>query len=188
MLLSLTPAFLFLLLRCRLDVYYCSTADATSAVSMLEQLPRLRGIKLGIHAYHGHEAIFKDYLKCYDVDGDERVTFPEWVRPPALAGLSALTELELAGAASLPPDWRQLSSLQRLRVMIDLRYWPHSWPHLVNNSGAEGRAACHQWCFKWGTAPLAALRALTRLEGNPQPGKGCCCQAQFAAMAMAFSN
>jgi hypothetical protein len=37
---------------------------------------------------------------------------------PAVAGVKGLTELGVDGFASLPPDWRQLSSLRRLRVAI----------------------------------------------------------------------
>jgi hypothetical protein len=76
---------------------------------MLEQLPRLRAVKLGIQAYEGTE---EDYN--YPGTGDIG-----WVHPPAMAGVAALTELALIGATSLPPDWRQLSTLQRLHVIMD---------------------------------------------------------------------
>ena len=98
-------------LCCRLDLYHCSTTDATSAVSMLEQLPRLRGIKLGIHAYTGTE------MTCMADSVAYGAAYLGPTHLPALAGLSALTELELAGEACLPPDWCHLSNLQLLRVV-----------------------------------------------------------------------
>jgi hypothetical protein len=110
---------------------------------MLEQLPRLRGIKLGIHAYMG-TGMGSGYTGV----------FPS-VHLPAMLGVQALTELELAGEACLPPDWRQLSSLQRLRVVMD---------------GEEDIG--DDWGFEWGTATLTALTALTRLEGEGlMPGR-----------------
>jgi hypothetical protein len=101
---------------------------------MLQQLPRLRGVKLGVHAFFGAEE-----------DGDYPNTDEfEWVHLPAMAGVTALTGLELVGETSLPPDWRQLSSLQRLRMM-------GSSGVPEDNNGDEGGA-------------LTALTALTHLE------------------------
>jgi hypothetical protein len=71
---------------------------------MVQQLPRLHAVRLGIHAYDGTEEA-SDFPNT-----DEHA----WVQPPA--GLAALTALELVGATSLPLDWRQLSALQCLRV------------------------------------------------------------------------
>jgi hypothetical protein len=48
----------------------------------------------------------------------------EWVCPPAMAGLAALTALELVGATSLPPNWCQLSTLQRLQVTVSADFAP----------------------------------------------------------------
>ena len=120
---------------------------------MLCQLPQLRGVKLGIHAYWGTE-VGCIFPKTHEVD---------WVSLPALAGVTALTELELVAHTSLPPDWRQLSSLQRLRMMGS-REVP------VDNMG--GLAGWQP--FQWGTAPLTALTALTRLEVHQDllPGTG----------------
>ena len=145
----LCPALPWALL-CSMDLYECSTADAAAAVSMLEQLPRLRGIRLGIHAYWKTE---EDYLYP-DLDD-----WHAWVGPPAMAGLGALTELALAGAASLPLDWRQLSALQRLQVTVDSEF----------GRGVE-TADGDVWHFVWGDAPLTTLTALTSLRTDGGPG------------------
>ena len=92
---------------CRLDLYDCSEYAASAVVSMLEQLPKLRAVKLGIHAGKGTE---EDPIHPI-CDRDDRVELP------VMAAVAALTELELIGAARLPPDWHQLSTLQRLRVV-----------------------------------------------------------------------
>ena len=77
----------------------------------------------------------------------------DWaVRPPALAGLTALTELEVVGEARLPPDWRQLRRLRRLTVKVD-----------------DGYAVDPDFRFERGTAPLTALTALTCLEVGLPP-------------------
>ena len=96
-----------------MDLYYCTSAAATAAVSMLEQLPQLRGVKLGIHAYLGTEESNEYDFEYYE-------GWDECVGLPALAGVTALTELELVGNTSLPPNWRQLSCLQRLRMVDTL--------------------------------------------------------------------
>ena len=119
---------------CSLDIYYCSTADASAAVSMLQQLPRLRGVKLGIQAYDGTE---EDYNYPNLEDGYD------WVLPPAMAGVAALTELDLVGCTSLPPDWRQLSALQRLKARVYENDFESDFV---------------------GSGPLTALTALTRLQ------------------------
>ena len=130
-------------LPCSLDVYYCLAADATAAVAMMQQLPQLRGIRLGIQAYGGTE-------EDYDYPYLEGVV--EWVSPPAMAGLAALTALELVGATSLPPDWRQLSALQRLHVSVSVEF-----------AANEHDADEEDWRFEWGSGPLTALTALTSL-------------------------
>jgi hypothetical protein len=66
---------------------------------------------------------------------------------------AALTELELVGAARLPPDWYQLSALQRLRVVNGGQgsYSFAAGSRRICGSGGE-------WSENdWGTAPLAAL-------------------------------
>jgi hypothetical protein len=112
---------------------------------MLEQLPHLQAVKLGIQAYEGTEEDY-DYPSTHAVG---------WVHHPAMAGVAALTELALIGATSLPPDWCQLSALQCLKVIMDAE---------VGASRAE---------FSWGSASLALLTALTRLEVQGlMPGEG----------------
>jgi hypothetical protein len=131
-------------LPCSLDVYNCSAANAAAAMAMLQQLPQLRGIRLGIHEYEGTEA---DYEYPY-LEG-----VVEWVSLPTMAGLAALTALELVGAASLPPDWRQLSALQRLHVSVSKEF-----------AANEHNADEEDWRFEWGSGPLTALTALTSLS------------------------
>lgn len=60
---------------------------------------------------------------------------------PPLAGLSALTELNLGMYALPPPDWLRLSSLCRLQL-------------------------CEP--FEWGTQPLTGLSRLTHLSLSKQ--------------------
>lgn len=117
---------------------------------MLRQLHKLAGIYLGIHAHNGVE---DDSADVYDYD---------WLQSPEMAGVGALTRLQLVGAVSLPPDWRQLSSLQHLEV-FNMRAAGQLEP------GAESYQA---WGgFEWGDAPLTALTALTCLEiGELLPG------------------
>ena len=122
---------------------------------MLGQLPQLRGVKLGIHAYHGTEE---------GIDYPDRDT-QDWVQLPALAGVAALTELALVGCTCLPPGWRQLSSLQRLRMVDTLT---ESIDHNADQDPEDFRL------FQWGAAPLTALTAVTRLEIDHRllPGEG----------------
>jgi hypothetical protein len=122
---------------------------------MLGQLPQLRGVKLGIHAYTGTE---------------EGIDYPDtdayaWVQLPALAGVAPLTELALVGCTCLPPDWRQLSSLRRLRMVDTLT------ESIDHNVDQDPENLC---LFDWGTAPLTALTALTSLEVDQRvlPGEG----------------
>lgn len=144
--------------------------DAAAAVGMLAQLPTLRGIKLGMHAYHGHEVLFESPNESEDLDEEE--TFPGWVQLPALAGLSAITELEVTGRARLPPDWRQLGGLRRMRVAIDWRFWPDSDDDTSSgDSSVPAVEGGTDRCFEWGSDPLTALTALTCLEASPPPGE-----------------
>lgn len=75
---------------------------------MLTQLSLLSGISLGIHSCADSE-LSNNYP---EIDG-----WDDFVQLPPLGRLAALTELCLAGRAALPPDFRQLSSLQRLMVV-----------------------------------------------------------------------
>ncbi len=92
----------------------CSPSAAASAAAALRSLPSLSALSLSIHACRlTDDEPLEDRMDDWDV----------WVQAPALAPLAAaLTELRLVGAVSLPPDWRQLSRLQRLRVQ-NSSYW-----------------------------------------------------------------
>ena len=72
---------------------------------------------------------------------------------PPLAGVPGLTELRLAGAVLPLPDLRQLASL----------------PYLALDHHIEGRPPQP---FAWGSQPLTALTALTRIDlsSTQQPG------------------
>lgn len=112
---------------------------------MLQQLPRLLGVSLAIHAHYGTEEDYKD-------SKNEEY---EWVDLPAMAGVAALTELKLVGAVSMPPDWRQLSSLQRLKMFHDFS------AEELQQTAEDGTV--REWCgFDWSDATLTALTALTR--------------------------
>lgn len=103
-------------------------------------LPHL-SLALGIYALASTEED-PDFLEAED--------YTHWVDLPPMSGIASLAELCLVGTVSLPPDWRQLSSLRalRLRTMEDV----------------EG----------WGVGPLTALTSLSCLELNyvEMPG-GC---------------
>lgn len=92
-----------------------------------------------------------------------------WVHLPAMAHLApVLTSLQLVGAVSLPPDWRQLSRLQRLQVHNQAE-----WAALGNLWSQQGDA--WGW-FDWGSiedslAPLAALEHLEFSERAVLPGE-----------------
>ena len=90
---------LFLSGWCSLELLNAADGDTALAAAMLQQLNRLSSIKLGISAPRGRSRPVGD---------------PKSAAPP-LAQLSSLTELRLHWA-QLPPDWRQISGLQRLRI------------------------------------------------------------------------
>jgi len=99
---------------------------------MLKSLPGPRRIKLGIHSFRGTELAW-DYPDFFNAVPGAVATFTdwEWLFPPALPALPGLTELRIDGAASLPPNWRQLSSLQRLTVYHNKDWWAEDGaPHL----------------------------------------------------------
>ncbi|KAI7842152.1 hypothetical protein COHA_004175 [Chlorella ohadii] len=128
-----------------LDVLKCDASAATSAAATLRCLPGLSALALSIHACRlTDDEPLEDRINDWEV----------WVQVPPLAPLAAaLTELRLVGAVSLPPDWLQLSRLQRLRVQ-NSSYWA------AGLGGAE-----RGWQpFSWGTGPLYALKALTSLR------------------------
>jgi hypothetical protein len=114
---------------------------------MLHALPQVTALALGIHAHWG-----PSLLEAMNAD---LLDFERWAYPPALAALAALTRLEIVGAASLPPDWHQLSSLVRLAVGLP------GWIAVEEGVDDDGQP----WVgFTWGAAPLAALQSLTRLK------------------------
>ena len=120
---------------CRLELYNCGSGHAAAAVAALSQLPAQMHYAFGMHAHYGHE------LNSNFPDVEEY----NWLFPPPMARLCGLTKLRLVGAVSLPPDWRQLSSLQRLTLINDENDWE-----------ASG--------FEWGGGPLTTLMALSRVE------------------------
>ncbi|KAL4425983.1 hypothetical protein ABPG75_009999 [Micractinium tetrahymenae] len=137
-----------------LDLYDCSQADATAAAAMLRRPPRLSSIALGIHSFWGSEA--NDGYPSFADDDSQQYPFvdKDWVEIPPLAGISGLTALHIDGAAGLPPDWRQLRSLQCLRVTHNV-----TW-------AAPSQEDWNWGSFDWGPEdePLSALTALTKVE------------------------
>lgn len=115
----------------RMDVYWCDAQDTVAAVAMLQHLSQLTSVSLGIHAHYGTDVELTSATELY----------PEWAPLPAMAAVTGLADLRLYRLAGLPPDWRQLSGLQTLKV-------------------------CHSCVeqFQWGAGPLTSLTALTRLE------------------------
>jgi hypothetical protein len=111
---------------CSLELLNADDGDTALAVAMLQQLTRLSSIS----AFRLGE---EDPLQWEEI--------PE-VQPPPLAQMSSLTKLRLHWA-QLPPDWRQLSGLQSLRI------------------GASQPPYNMQ---DWGQGSLAGLSSLTRLE------------------------
>lgn len=114
-------------------------------MQLLRQLPQLSSASLGVRS-------------CYDTELDD--SYP-WIEPwnhhvklPPLANVPALTELHLAGQVQLPPDFRQLSQLQRLSA---------TGLHGFDEDG-------HLTPFDWGSAPLTGLTSLSHVElcqGHP---------------------
>lgn len=87
-------------------MHLCWWEHCVAMLRVLEALPQLNSISLGIHACRGSQLDEGDYP-----EGDGWGGFLEL---PMLGGLTALTELFLAGWLDLPPDFRQLTQLQRL--------------------------------------------------------------------------
>jgi hypothetical protein len=93
-------------------------------------------------------------------EGDEEIGWAEGLHEdwwpnlvcmtPPLAAISGITALTLLGKATLPPDLRQLSGLQRLVACVPAR------------SGL----------LAWGAEPLTGLTALSRLVvAGDMPGE-----------------
>ncbi|PRW18384.1 2-polyprenyl-6-methoxyphenol hydroxylase [Chlorella sorokiniana] len=118
---------------------------AEAAVAMLRQLPQLHSLQLQLINVETH----------FDPDADGASWIGngvwEWMRPPPLAGLP-LHSLTVQGAVGLPPDWRQLASLQVLRVVSSPEYGE---PLLEEDETSR---------LQWGSEPAGGLAALTRLE------------------------
>lgn len=112
---------------------------------MLRQLPQLQSLELQLTNVAT--------LFIADADGVSWIGNGAWEWVPALplVGLP-LHSLTVQGAAGLPPDWRQLASLQVLRVVSSPEY-AEPW--------VDGGATS---CLLWGCEPASALTALTRLE------------------------
>lgn len=86
-----------------------------------------------------------------DADGASWIDSGDWdLAPcPPLAGLP-LRSLTIQGAVLLPPDWRKLTDLRKLRAVSSPEYGrPADW------DGA---------CFTWDSEPAPGLTSLTRLE------------------------
>lgn len=114
----------------RLHLYGC-----IDDVHMLTGLSQLSALLLGMHSCSGSE-----------LDSHNYPNTDNWLHLlslPPLGGVTSLTELCLAGLATLPPDFRQLSHLRHLTV--------------AGVCGVEGP-------LEWGNAPLASLTSLTRLD------------------------
>lgn len=119
---------------------------------MLEQLPQLTAVSLGVHSCWGSE-LDAPYGNCdlYYPDTSVRDEWEHSVQLPPLGGLTALTELYIAGRAALPPDFGQLRRLRRLTVVGGF-----SCGHTGDDEPAE--------VLEWGCDSLAPLASLTRVE------------------------
>ena len=123
---------------CSLEVSRVRHGHMEAAVSMLHALTGLTGIRLGFSVWPaGHSCQLTWEGDMFDV--------------PSLGGLAQLIELRLH-AVILPPDWRQLSNLQRL-----------SWNDIWHREGGEADGVYHI-SRGWHRDPLTALTALTALE------------------------
>ncbi|KAL4425981.1 hypothetical protein ABPG75_009997 [Micractinium tetrahymenae] len=113
-----------------MDLYCCQQAHAEAAAHMLRGLPQLSSIALGIHLFWGIEA--SEGYSSFSTDRAQALVFSDWswMEVPPLGAISALTELHIDGAAGMPPDWRQLSSLLCLRVTHNVTWAapsPEDW-------------------------------------------------------------
>lgn len=124
-------------------------------MAMLRQLPQLQSLDLQL----------TNIQLLFDEDSDGASWIGngvwDWVRTPPLAGLP-LRSFTVQGAVGLPPDWRQLASLQVLRVV--------SSPEFGQPWYEEDETTSHQW----GSELASGLASLTRLEvKGVVPGTGC---------------
>lgn len=138
---------------CSLTLRYGKGVEA--AVAMLRQLPQLQTLDLQL----------TNVEKLFDPDSDGAAWIGngvfDWMHTPPLAGLP-LRSLTVQGAVGLPPDWRQLASLQVLRVVSAPEYGE---PLLDDDEMSR---------LQWGSEPAGALAALTRLEVKGiMPGESC---------------
>ena len=142
----------------RLHMYECKTTHAVAAVQLLRQLRQLAAVSLGLHSCSGSD---------FDSLHPETEAWVDGLVLPPLASLAALSELHLAGWVQLPPDFRQLSQLQRLSV--------------IGGTSDEGES------YEWGAAPLSGLTSLRRVEimdtqmpatGRSAGDSGCCARSQ----------
>lgn len=145
--LGLTPA------PCSLTLRYGTGVEA--AVAMLRQLPQLQSLDLQL----------TNNWMLFDEDSDGALWIGngvwDWVHTPPLAGLP-LRSLTVQGGVGLPPDWRQLASLQVLRVV--------SSPEFGQPWDDEDETGFLQW----GSELASGLASLTRLEVKGiLPGVGC---------------
>lgn len=123
----------------------CGPRNAAEAVATLRSLSGLTALGLAVHACQGTD---QDEL-------EERIaSWRNWAPLPAFGPLGAsLTRLRLVGAVSLPPDWRQLTRLQRLRVQNE-----EDW------AAGELSVQLGWGPFEWGAGSLSGLTALTQLR------------------------
>lgn len=102
--------------RLCLEVMECTEENAADAVDLLAELPAGAEVAMSVHSHWSGEA-YHDYP---DLDAWEH----EVPLPPMGAIAATVTSLELVGIAGLPPDWRQLTGLQTLRLLHNLLEQP----------------------------------------------------------------
>lgn len=130
--------------RLSLSLFRCTHAHAAAAVSMLGALPSACLVDLTINSLGDEYELPTNPHNC------------DWVSLPPLAHLPIqLTELRLAGAVSLPPDWTQLQHLETLEVHME-RGWGAEQVQQLEVGRSWGG-------FSWGSAPLTALTQLKTL-------------------------
>ncbi|KAI7844003.1 hypothetical protein COHA_002540 [Chlorella ohadii] len=135
----------------RLTAYSCTNEDATELLAALKGLPRLRTLGLTVHS--AWPGMLSDAL-----EGVSILNWDHWVHLPPMAQLAhRLTSLTLAGAVSLPPDWRHLTQLRELRIF-------------ANDAASAEHTGLRR--AAWGSGTLSALTALTCLNMNALYGAG----------------